>query len=266
MKRIEKKFLLTEAKFMELLQDFQKDYDILEIDGKHIFGYDNIYMDTAKYDFYWQHENNESNRTKVRFRNYLDSDELVFFEYKNKVNGVTHKTRCQISENEHGKMCSQKKGFFTGIYSKIYGTQAPEISPSLQTRYKRCTLVDKKARERLTIDFHIETRDLRDQMSPHIRMENLVIVESKSLLEKSPSQEILEKYDISGAKSCSKYALGIIYSGLAEKWSRFQNTIQQIKEIRNEYLQRVRMISQRSPLKETKDRFKKTPLQTSLIH
>ncbi len=266
MKRIEKKFLLTEEKFLELLEHFSKQFDILAIENKKIFSYDNIYMDTKDYDFYYQHENGDNNRTKVRSRNYKDSENLTFFEYKNKVNGVTHKTRCRIDTSEHGKMCPKKEGYFAGIYSKVYGCEkAPQISPALQTRYKRCTLVHKDSLERLTIDFHIETRDLRNNTKPFIKMENLVIIESKSLLELSPSQKILASHDISWTKSCSKYSLGVIYAGLAERWQHFENTMQEIAEIKKDFLHKQRVSHQKTSLQKTKNRFFKTPLQTSMV-
>jgi hypothetical protein len=85
LKRIDTKFLLTKNEFSNLLEDLLKDFRVLEIAGKRIFSYDNVYMDTPDYFFYNQHQNRELSRTKIRTRFYKDSD-LAFFEYKQKEN------------------------------------------------------------------------------------------------------------------------------------------------------------------------------------
>jgi uncharacterized membrane protein YkoI len=81
--RIDTKYLLTEDEFKNILKDLEEEFYILEIKEKSIFEYESIYMDTEDYHFYYQHQNGEKNRTKVRTRNYLDSG-ISFFEYKQK--------------------------------------------------------------------------------------------------------------------------------------------------------------------------------------
>jgi hypothetical protein len=44
----------------------------------------------------------------------------------------------------------------------------------------------------------------------------------------------MKKNNIEKASSCSKYSLGIVYSGLAEKFDTFKDTIEKIKKIRME--------------------------------
>lgn len=84
LKRIDRKFLLTEKQFLHILEDLSDDFRALEIDGKRMFSYDNIYMDTQDYLFYNQHQNKLPSRTKVRTRHYVDSGDLAFFEFKQK--------------------------------------------------------------------------------------------------------------------------------------------------------------------------------------
>jgi len=60
-----------------------EDFSILEINGRKIFSYDNIYMDTKDYLFYKQHQEKKKTRTKVRTRYYVNSN-LAFFEFKQK--------------------------------------------------------------------------------------------------------------------------------------------------------------------------------------
>jgi hypothetical protein len=84
LKRIDRKFLLTNSQFKEVLKDLKEDFQVLEIAENRVFSYDNIYMDTDDYLFYNQHQNKVNPRTKIRTRLYEDSD-LAFFEYKHKI-------------------------------------------------------------------------------------------------------------------------------------------------------------------------------------
>jgi hypothetical protein len=111
LKRKDRKFLLTEKQLIEVLSELPKKYQVLEIDKKRIFSYDNVYMDTEDYLFYHQHENKVESRTKVRTRLYQDSH-LAFFEYKQKENGITKKFRYEFPFLEHGTMTKGKKRFF----------------------------------------------------------------------------------------------------------------------------------------------------------
>jgi len=151
LKRINKKYLITETQLATVLKDLKWEFNVLEIAGKRIFSYDNVYMDTSDYLFYNQHENKENARTKIRTRLYADSD-LTFFEIKQKEDGVQKKFRYQFPLEEHGTMTKE----------------APTISPSIKTTYNRLTLVSKTGEERLTIDFNIRTLDLRDEKKSKI--------------------------------------------------------------------------------------------------
>jgi hypothetical protein len=72
--------------------------------------------------------------------------------------------------------------------------KAPQITPSIKTKYKRITLINNSGNERLTIDFDITTQDLRDKNSKEISLKNLVIVESKSLSKECNSCKIMTKH------------------------------------------------------------------------
>ena len=261
LKRIDRKFLLTEKKFLAVLKDLSDDFRALEIDGKRVFLYDNVYMDTADYLFYNQHQNGVKNRTKIRTRHYTDAGDLAFFEYKQKENGVMKKFRYQFPASEHGTMTKGKKRFFDGVYQTLYWEKAPDISPAIRTQYNRLTLVSKTWEERLTIDFNIKTQDLRNRKGKSTKMKNLVIIESKSLSENCLSCKLMEKHHIARAKACSKYSLGVIYSWLAEKWSHFAKTMKKIKSIRMELTNKQRTKSMWQVEQKVTDSFKKTSLK-----
>ncbi len=235
LKRKDRKFLLTERQLIEVLSDLPEVYQVLEIDGKRVFWYDNVYMDTQDYLFYKQHENKVPSRTKVRTRLYQDS-KLAFFEYKQKENGVTKKYRYQFPFLEHGTMTKWKKRFFDGVYQNNYEEKTPDISPSIRTRYNRLTLVATDGEERLTIDFNIRVQDIRNKWSREKQLKNLVILESKSMSKTCRSVELMKEKWFKRARWCSKYSLWVVYSWLAEKWTTFENTIKKIKEIRTEFI------------------------------
>lgn len=235
LKRIDRKFLLTLDQFKDFLEGLKNDFQVLEICGKKVFSYDNVYMDTDDYLFYNQHQNKLKSRTKVRTRLYKDSD-MAFFEYKQKINGVTQKYRYEFPSEEHGTMTKGKTRFFEWVWQSMYGgdPKAPKIYPALKTAYKRITLVEKQWWERLTIDFNIKTLDLRDEYAEKVHLKNLVIVESKSLADECKSLEMMEKLWIPQASSCSKYSLWVVYAWLAQKYSTFAQTIDEIEKIKSE--------------------------------
>lgn len=272
LKRIDKKFLLNADQFAEVLWELKNDFKVLEIKGKKIFSYDNIYMDSDEYLFYNQHQDKKNSRTKVRTRYYLDSN-TAYFEYKQKVDWVTNKYRYEFPSEEHGFMTKGKKRFFEWVWQSIYNEdRAPKISPSIQTKYKRITLVKNDWSERLTIDFDIKTQDLRDKKSKEIDLKNLVIIESKSLNKECDSAKIMGKHNITEAKSCSKYSLWVVYSGIAKKYDTFIETMEKIKEIRLETVKnrkRIAKVKNTKKIKETteenKSNFVKKELQISIV-
>ncbi|MCD5375026.1 polyphosphate polymerase domain-containing protein [Candidatus Gracilibacteria bacterium] len=261
LKRIDRKFLMTEEKFLEILGDLSNDFKALEIGDKRVFLYDNVYMDTDDYLFYNQHQNRVPSRTKVRTRHYTDAGDLAFFEYKQKEDGVTKKFRYQFPASEHGTMTKGKKRFFEGVFQSLYSDKAPEISPAMRTKYNRLTLVSVTGEERLTIDFNISVKDLRNEKAKNIKLDNLVIIESKSLSDNCKSLDIIKGYGVKQAGSCSKYSLGVIYSGLAEKWTKFEKTMKKIKKIRMELVKQKRNSHAKSVERQLSHHFKKTSLK-----
>lgn len=229
--RVDVKYLMSEDQFEEILSDLEKDFFVLEINWKSIFEYQSIYMDTPEYDFYYQHQNKEKNRTKVRTRLYVDSG-IAFFEYKQKKNKLTRKFRYQMDVSGHGEMTSDSKKFFEWVYQSMYGKSlGKEILPAIETDYNRLTFCSKNNDERVTVDFNIVLKDIRNKKTKDTKLKNLVILESKSTSKNCPSQNVMEKYDIKEASSCSKYSLGIVYSGIAKEHTTFDKTMKIIEKI-----------------------------------
>lgn len=228
--RIDTKYVMDEVTFTEVLKDLEKDFFVLSINGKPVQEYSSIYMDSEDYFFYNQHQGREKSRTKIRTREYIDS-KIAFFEYKQKENKVTRKFRYQFDLAEHGKMSPESNKFFEGIFQSIYGGDVPTIFPSLETKYNRLTLCSKDSAERLTIDFNIRLKDLRDDSKELFPLENVVIIESKSDRTDGLSTKIIESHGVNKAKACSKYGLGLVYHGVAKETSVFDHTVSAMNEI-----------------------------------
>lgn len=265
LKRIDRKFLLNSKQFSTILDELKNNFNVLEIDGKKVFNYDNVYMDTADYLFYNQHQNKLESRTKVRTRYYVDSN-IAFFEYKQKNAWVTNKYRYEFPSSEHGFMTRGKKRFFDWVWQSVYGWEkAPDISPAIKTTYKRITMVSKSWDERLTIDFDIKATDLRKKYAETIDLKNLVIVESKSMKEDCDICNIMKKNKIEKASSCSKYSLWVVYSGLAEKFDTFKETMEKIKEIRMETIKNTNRITSLKSVTKNSRSTQKTTITKKVI-
>ena len=230
MERVDTKYVINYAQADEFIQELKKNFLILQIKDKIIFQYDNIYMDTANSDLFYEHERGDEMRNKIRTRNYTDSTDLCFFEYKHKINKVTRKFRYKCPANEHGIMTEEAQGFFTGIYESLNGEVSHYwLSASLATRYQRITLCAKNSGEKVTIDFGFQFEDLRSGIKHNLN--EIVIVESKSNSEHCTTGKIMKKIKVPQAKGCSKYCIGLIYTNRITESKKFQDAIDMIDEI-----------------------------------
>lgn len=230
--RVDVKYIMSEHDFDKVLEELQERFYILKINGKSIFEYSSIYMDTEKYNFYFEHQNKSKPRSKIRTRKYVDSN-ITFFEYKQKADNVTRKFRFQLQDSkEHGKMGEEVEKFYKETYKSLYKKEAGDIFPALETTYNRLTFCSKKSDERVTIDFWIVLKDLRNPEKKDIQLNNLVILESKSSWKNGTSYKIMEKLWIRRSPTCSKYALGIAYHDTVKEYSTFEKTMKEINKIR----------------------------------
>ena len=260
LKRIDTKYLLNGDEFSKILNELKKDFKVLEIKGRKIFSYDNVYMDSEDYLFYNQHQEWKKSRTKVRTRYYTNTNQ-AFFEYKQKNNWITSRYRYEFPAEEHGFMTKGKKRFFEWVWQSMYSwVDTPKISPSIKTTYKRITLVSNDWSERLTVDYDIKTKDLRDKKANEVSLQNLVIIESKSLDKKCRSTEIMKSHNFKQSKSCSKYSLWVVYSWLAKKYDTFADTMEKIKDIRLQTINNRTRKSLWIKIVETKETYKNKKL------
>lgn len=225
MERVEKKYLITLQDLWKIMKELKDSYFILSIKNNSIFVYDNTYMDTDDFIFFHQHEKNLKSRVKVRTRQYVDSN-IAFFEFKQKDGDLIRKSRFDVPVDESKEMTNNGRSFYQNMCTSLElpYTHA-NLKPKLRTLYKRITLCSKKNDERITIDFDIKLQDITEKGKELISMWPVAIIETKSSHKKCQSHIILSKLHSKPARWCSKYCLGIVYSGLVAETKHFKNTM-----------------------------------------
>lgn len=200
MSRIDRKYWFHISKLEQLLKDTLPYYNILEINGQRLMGYETTYFDTDKDTMFIKHHNRKLNRHKVRQRKYVSTDSS-FLEIKfktNKKRTIKKRVATDFDEENFSKL---EKGFIKG--NSVF--EANELSPSMHNKFNRLTLIHKDKLDRCTID--IEPVFWNEHGEE--RFDNLVIFELKRgrSLKSSPIVSLLRKLKIR-QRGLSKYCTG----------------------------------------------------------
>ncbi len=225
MNRIDQKFCLHISKIPEILEKIKEHYSILEIDGKLVFQYNNMYFDTTDDQMYLNHHNGKLNRFKIRVRQYTQSN-INFLEVKFKSNkGRTIKERINRAEFETDFTEPEKD--FIGNSSPFSGAT---LEPKLKNRFSRITLVNKQFTERVTIDFSPEFKNQEKE----ITLDFLAIVEVKQnkWSDSALFTKTLKELKIEN-QGFSKYCIG---RSLLEENIKKNNFKPLLMKIRKQYL------------------------------
>ena len=222
MKRTDTKFVIHEKDLASILKQVQDQYRVVEIKGNRVTTYSSLYFDTPEQKFYKDHHNGKNNRTKIRIRKYVESD-ICFLEIKQKDGkGNTNKTRTSIPDFE-SDLLKKSIEFIQKTTQETY-----HLEPVIWNQFNRITLVNKAAKERLTIDLNLKFK----KNGSFKTYENLVIIELKQerFNRSSPIVQELKSKQIN-PYSISKYCIGMIsiYDDL--KYNRFKEKLIKIKKI-----------------------------------
>lgn len=222
MDRTDTKFVFNVCHLPGIINEMAPYYSALEVNGIIPGRYETLYFDSDNYDFYRQHHNGKSNRYKIRYRQYVES-ELNFFEIKFRSNkGRTIKERVR-RKRIHEEIEGKAEDLLTNKTSLDSGW----LKPQLWVYYKRMTFVNKTASERLTIDFDLSFKDEKKSSD----YPGLVIAEVKQEKEKnSPFITIMRKHRIS-SDTISKYCLGILSLKENIKTNRFKMKLKTINKL-----------------------------------
>ena len=237
MNRTDTKFVTTESKLLQLLQQAADDYYVQEIDGRRIASYYTLYFDTEHCDMFRAHHCGKLNRQKLRIRSYVDSD-LDFLEVKTKNNhGRTKKKRIELSSAAAYRAgAGQTMSLPTGrddvepFLSDNLRYDTHDISGKIENRFRRITLVNKAKTERLTIDTGIEFHNLRGDS--RLTLTNIAIIELKrDGLQPSPILEMLRALRIR-PMGFSKYCMGMAMTDDELRRNRFMTRMAKIERLR----------------------------------
>lgn len=169
MNRTDTKFVFELELLGKVLNEIREHYFVLDINNKRMSAYRSLYYDTDDFEFYFEHHNGKTNRNKVRYREYIDSG-LCFLEIKHKTNkGKTIKKRIKVDKIPN-EIDSNANAFITSVIG-----EEKELVPKHWNKFNRITLVNKKMKERLTIDVNINFEG--DNKTSEL--ENMVIAEVK---------------------------------------------------------------------------------------
>ena len=206
MERTDTKYVFPISALNGILEGMISEYRLLEINNVRNQRYESLYYDTSDFLLYTKHHIGKPDRYKIRFRRYLDSDGLTYFEIKHKNNKkTTRKKRTKMADIESG--ISEK-----GIeFVRKHTPYQPEIfTPSIWVNYSRMTFVNKYSQERLTIDTNLTYKKANNVESEFVQFPGLVIVEAKREKAASVSQfvRLVRKTGVREG-SISKYCFGI---------------------------------------------------------
>ena len=202
--RQDTKFVITRDKLFDILNDIKDDYKILEIQNIRVNTYETLYYDTEDKKAYRRHHNGRSNRYKVRYRKYKESD-LSFFEVKFKSNkNRTIKNR--IVKSDISMELDEQDLQLLDEHTPL---NPDKLTPLLWVYFKRITLVSRDMSERMTIDLGLQYKDpSKNSALPPM---DLIVVEVKQARFTRSSKIISSLHQHkSYPLKVSKYCLGII--------------------------------------------------------
>lgn len=224
LRRFDTKFILNTNQINELLQIMTNEYYILKIDNITNFKYENFYFDTPDLKFYTDHHNAMKKRFKVRYRKYIDINQ-IFFEIKIKNNkGKTEKIREEANDNLLIIDDDNKK-----MINDYINVNPDKLRKSLTISYNRSTFIHKHNNEKITLDTNLYFKnDIKKAESEHLA---ILEIKQKKLI-KSDFEKIIK--ELGGKKiRISKYVYGTLLTHHNLKYNNFKPKLLQIKKVCN---------------------------------
>jgi hypothetical protein len=203
--RVDTKYVVLRERLPELIAQIDG-YDVLEIDRRRMFGYENVYFDTPDLRCFHDHVEGARPRFKARTRYYRDTG-TCFFEVKVKTGDDTTKRQRDCDVAEHGVLTESARAFLREAVTDLTGQEPPDdLAAALSTSFRRATLSAREGGERATIDLEVVLRAMDDR-SVTLR-NDYALVETKSEGEEGQLDAALTAAGCEPT-SISKYRLGV---------------------------------------------------------
>ncbi len=216
--RVDRKFLLTPAQFTRFADRLGEDFDVMDIDGRRVFGYESTYFDTFDFEQYRAHRQGRRRRYKVRSRSYVDTG-LSMFEIKTKgLRGATVKHRMEQPLHAARHLNAATSAFLAEVLEREYAQSVPDLLPVLDSSYRRATFVDPVGGERVTADVELAYGSGRRR----VHGPELIVVETKTANGRGRCDQALAELGIREV-SMSKYCIGVALLNPhlpANRWAR----------------------------------------------
>ena len=225
--RIDTKYLTNENGLVAVLKDAAAaGYRALVVEGKKMSRYTSVYYDTDGLRMFLDHHNRHLVRQKVRTRTYVESGE-TYLEIKRKNNhGRTKKKRMEIPQAELMDFGADTKAC-EFLSAKSWFT-VDQLSPVLDTRFRRITLVNPAMTERLTIDTELCFTNFRT--GHETSLQDAVIIELKQDgRSRSQMKGILLDHRIKPVR-VSKYCIAETLTDPSVKSCRFKEKVRTIEK------------------------------------
>lgn len=225
MNRQDTKMVIKTEQLPTVLRMLDQDYFVLEIDGRRISSYESLYYDYATLGLYMRHHNGHSNRYKVRFRKYIESN-MSFLEVKFKSNKKrTIKNRIRTDDIEYN--LQPKSIDFLKEFTPL---DVEKLEPSVLIFYRRITLASKDMTERVTIDVNLSFQNY--YLREVVEHPDMAIIEVKQerFDRKSPAIRVLHQNRVYPIR-LSKYCLGVMTCLDSIKRNQFKKKMLKLAKI-----------------------------------
>jgi hypothetical protein len=225
--RIDSKYLTDEATLVQILADAEAaGYRVLEAGGCKISPYYSIYFDTEGLRMFLDHHNARLVRQKVRTRVYVNSGD-AYLEIKRKNNhGRTKKKRTGIPMAELPDFRADEAACrYLAEHSDF---DAAQLRPTLETVFRRITLVNPDRTERITIDTGLYFKNFRTGLETSLG--DAVIIELKqSGHAASVMKSILLDHRVKTAR-VSKYCIAVTLTDPSARAGRFKEKVRLLEK------------------------------------
>jgi hypothetical protein len=218
MDRIDSKYVAPVSLLPQLLEFLTPSFKVQTIDDSRVALYCTQYLDTPDLQMFTMHQNGKLNRQKIRIRSYVNSN-LSFLEIKSKNNkGRTKKIRIPVPLSHLASINELKEG--KAFLSENSLLDSNSLEPVLANQFKRITLVNNQATERVTIDFDLSFFNYKTEEKKDLT--HLLVLELKQDgWQRSECRDILERLRIKPV-SFSKYCIGTVLTNPDVKYNRFK--------------------------------------------